>query len=83
MAVAKYRSVFQTIRRGDAPVLVKTLLRSHSELLFLESTSLGAILFAVSWFNPQAGLSGLIAIKPRLSASRLVAEHVCKKACCH
>ena len=72
MAVAKYRSVFQTIRRGDAPVLVKTLLRSHSELLFLESKSLGAILFAVSWFNPQAGLSGLIAVLTAYGVARLL-----------
>ena len=72
LATEKVRSVFQSIRRGDAPVLVKTLLHSYSELLFLESTSLGAILFAVSWFAPQAGLSGLIAVLTAYGVARLL-----------
>ena len=71
-AVGKWRSVIQTIRGGDAPVLVKTLLHSYSELLFLESTGLGAVLFVVSWLMPQAGLSGLIAVLTAYAVARLL-----------
>ena len=69
---SKIRAALDGIRRGDAPVLLKTLLRSYSELLFIENTWVGAIMFLMSWIIPPAGFSGLIAVLTAYGVARLL-----------
>ena len=68
----KLKAVSDGIRQGDVPVLLKTLLRSYSELLFIENTWVGAIMFAMSWLIPPAGFSGLIAVLTAYAVARLL-----------
>lgn len=56
---------------NDSVALVRTLLRSYSEILFLNGTGIGAVMFLATLLHPQAALTGLLSVLTAYGCARL------------